>query len=226
MARSSRREPGDDLPRRRLVQAGRWAVAVVFHTNAFCPERPGSPDRPVPINNAAGVGRQDSPATFRVLFLSRRVRPVFWRTLAMCHPGMHHCHPGRSGGSPLLPRPDEILAALRMTHWLVFPENLAAYQRQGAFLLLHRVPPLPVPRSGKTCVAGSGAQRNPRPRAETKKSRVAAPRSRRSGDCDAATRHGSHDIDSGGYAVLDPRLFDLRRSAAVCRTIRTTPPVH
>jgi hypothetical protein len=70
------------------------------------------------------------------------------------------------------------------------------------------------PRSGATRIAGGEAERNPRSRAETKESRVAATRSRPSGYCDAATRHGSHIIDSGGSASLHPRLFTSCRSAA------------
>ncbi len=70
------------------------------------------------------------------------------------------------------------------------------------------------PRSGVTRIAGGGAQRNPRSRAEAEESRVAASRPRPSGDGEAATRLGLHDFDSGGSAPLHPRLRTSCRSAA------------
>ncbi len=69
------------------------------------------------------------------------------------------------------------------------------------------------PRSGAGRRAGGRAQGNPRSRAETRKSRVAATRLC-PGDCDAATRHGPHALDHGRFAALHPRLFTSCRFAA------------
>ena len=92
---------------------------------------------------------------------------------------------------------------------------------RGAFPFLRineRVPVARIgrkpPRSGVTRITGGVAQRNPRPQAETKNSRVAASQSRALGGRNAATRHGPHDFDSGGSAALHPRLFTSCRSAA------------
>lgn len=49
-----------------------------------------------------------------------------------------------------------------------------------------------------------GAQRNPRLRADTNGSRVAASRARTLDDCNAATRHGAYDFQSRGLRCVPP----------------------
>jgi hypothetical protein len=70
------------------------------------------------------------------------------------------------------------------------------------------------PRSGHLRIAAGGAQRNPRSQTETHKSRVAAPRTRPSGDGHAATRHGPHDFDFGGCAPAI-RVLPLRGAGSL-----------
>ena len=100
------------------------------------------------------------------------------------------------------------------------------HARGGALPLLHRAPALLVPRSGKTCVAGGGAQPEPPESKSCGPCRVAALPSR-DGPIVAPLRGFCwFPLATGGFAAIHPRLFDLRRSAAVCRTIRTTRPAN
>ena len=89
----------------------------------------------------------------------------------------------------------------------------------GAFPLLYGAPALPVPRSGKTLVAGGGAQQPPESRSCVP-CRVAA---LQSPDWARSSRRYAAFVGfcsrPGVFAALH-RLFVSRRSAAVCRTTR------
>jgi len=81
----------------------------------------------------------------------------------------------------------------------------------------------PVPRSGKTWKARGGAQRNSRNQNRAAHAALAGITIVRLGEIVAPLRgFCCLLLATGGFAALHPRLFDLRRYAAVCRAICTT----